>query len=49
VVYVAVKGGQWLDGYFNTQSNFWALILSAFGILIILLLIQNQSKNLNDS
>ena len=49
VVYIAMKGGQWLDGYFNTQSNFWALVLSAFGILIILVLIQNQSKNLNDS
>jgi len=49
VVYTAVKGGQWLDVYFNTQSNFWALMLSAFGIVVILVLVQNQSKNLNDS
>ncbi|MBA22698.1 MAG: hypothetical protein CMP52_05105 [Flavobacteriales bacterium] len=49
VVYAAVRGGHWLDQYFNTQSNFWALSLSALGIILILILIQKQSKHLNDS
>jgi membrane protein YdbS with pleckstrin-like domain len=49
VVYAAVKSGNWLDIYFDTQSNVWALILSAFGVVLVLVLIQKQSKNLNDS
>ncbi|MGB2502174.1 MAG: AtpZ/AtpI family protein [Flavobacteriaceae bacterium] len=48
VVYVAVRGGHWLDQYFKTQSNFWALFLSALGIILILVLIQKQSKHLNN-
>ncbi|MDG1263210.1 MAG: AtpZ/AtpI family protein [Flavobacteriaceae bacterium] len=49
VVYAAIKGGHWLDQYFKTQSNFWALSLSALGIILILILIQKQSKHLNDT
>tara|TARA_B100000768_G_C10996982_1_gene256317 strand:+ start:66 stop:275 length:210 start_codon:yes stop_codon:yes gene_type:complete len=49
VVYAAVRGGHWLDQHFKTQSNFWALSLSALGVIWILVIIQKQSKHLNDS
>jgi hypothetical protein len=49
VIYAAVKLGSWLDLYLKSESNFWALILSAIGIVFVLILIQKQSKNLNDS
>jgi hypothetical protein len=49
VIYAAVKLGSWLDLYLKSESNFWALTLSAIGIVFVLILIQKQSKNLNDS
>ena len=49
VVFAAVKSGNWLDVYFDTQSNLWALILSGIGIILVLVLIQKQSKNLNEN
>jgi len=46
IMYVLTKLGRYTDSYLNNQSNQATLSLSILGIIIIILLIISQTKNL---
>lgn len=46
IMYVLAKLGRYIDSYLNNQSNQVTLSLSILGIIIIILLIISQTKNL---
>ncbi|GLU43186.1 MULTISPECIES: AtpZ/AtpI family protein [Flavobacteriaceae] len=47
VIYLAVKGGQWLDGYFGTEKIFLA-ICTILGVAISIYLVLQQLKRINN-
>lgn len=46
VMFLMVELGQWIGRYWELTSNFPILICCLIGMVIILVLIQKQSKNL---
>ncbi|WP_375325945.1 AtpZ/AtpI family protein [Flagellimonas sp. GZD32] len=47
VIYLAVRGGQWLDGYFRTEKIFMA-ICTILGVAISIYLVLQQLKKINN-
>ncbi|MEH6679615.1 MAG: AtpZ/AtpI family protein [Sediminicola sp.] len=46
IIFLAAKGGKWLDGYFGMQSKTFTIILTMLGVAISLYLVIKQLKNL---
>jgi len=46
VMYLMIQFGYWINRKWEINSNVPVLITSVFGLAIVLLLIQKQSKNL---
>ena len=49
IMYAAVKIGALIDSYYSFSHHTGSLILSGLGLVMILLLIYNQSKKFWDS
>lgn len=48
VIYLAVKGGQWLDGHFGTEKVFLP-ICTLLGVGISIYLVVQQLKKINNN
>tara|TARA_Y100000768_G_scaffold292294_1_gene226221 strand:- start:969 stop:1172 length:204 start_codon:yes stop_codon:yes gene_type:complete len=46
IMYLFIKIGAYIDSKYSFNNDFYSLIFSAFGIIVILFLISNQSKKL---
>ena len=46
IMYLLIKIGSFIDSKYSSNKDFYSLIFSALGIIIILILISNQSKKL---
>ena len=46
IMYIFIKIGKYIDSKYSNNQDFYSLIFSAGGIIIILFLISNQSKKL---
>tara|TARA_X000000368_G_scaffold139771_1_gene109958 strand:+ start:762 stop:965 length:204 start_codon:yes stop_codon:yes gene_type:complete len=46
IMYLTSRLGSWADIYFKNQDNHFSLALSVIGIILIVLLIISQTKNL---
>lgn len=46
IMYIFIKIGKYIDSKLSINQDFYSLIFSAGGVIIILFLISNQTKNL---
>ena len=46
IMYIFIKIGKYIDSKLRINQDFYSLIFSAGGVIIILFLISNQTKNL---
>jgi magnesium-transporting ATPase (P-type) len=46
IIFLAAKGGKWLDGYFGMQSKTFTIILTMVGVAISLYLVITQLKRI---
>ncbi len=46
IIYLAVKGGKWLDGYFQTERKTYIIIATLLGVAISIWVVLQQLKRI---
>lgn len=49
IIYLAVKGGNWLDAHYATEKKYFTVIATLFGVAIAIWVVLQQLKRLNNS
>ena len=48
IIYLAVKGGNWLDAHYETEKKYFTVIATLLGVAISIWVVLQQLKRLND-
>ncbi len=48
IIYLAVKGGNWLDVHYETEKKYFTVIATLLGVAISIWLVLQQLKRLNN-
>ena len=48
IIYLAVKGGNWLDAHYETEKRYFTVVATLLGVAISIWLVLQQLKRLND-
>ena len=46
IMFLLTNAGTWLDNYYNNQSGQFTIALSLLGVILVLIMIINQTKDL---
>lgn len=46
IIYLAVQGGKWLDGNYETDKNIFTVIATLLGVAISIWVVLRQLKNI---
>jgi len=49
IIYLAVKGGNWLDQYYLTEKKYFTVVATLLGVATSIWIVLQQLKRLNDS
>ncbi|GGW38432.1 AtpZ/AtpI family protein [Arenibacter certesii] len=48
IIFLAAKGGKWLDAYFEMESKTFTIIVTLLGVAISIYLVLQQLKRINN-
>lgn len=48
IIYLAVKGGNWLDMHYETEKKYFTVVATLFGVAISIWVVLQQLKRLNN-
>ena len=48
IIFLAAKGGIWLDNYFEMESKTFVIILTLVGVIVSIYLVIQQLKRINN-
>ncbi|BFP41066.1 AtpZ/AtpI family protein [Muricauda sp. SCSIO 64092] len=48
IIYLAVKGGNWLDAHYETEKKYFTVIATLLGVAISIWVVLQQLKRLNN-
>ncbi|WP_086476466.1 MULTISPECIES: AtpZ/AtpI family protein [Arenibacter] len=48
IIFLAAKGGIWLDNYFEMESKTFVIILTLVGVVVSIYLVIQQLKRINN-
>ncbi len=48
IIYLAVKGGNWLDVHYETEKKYFTVIATLLGVAISIWVVLQQLKRLNN-
>jgi len=48
IIYLSVKGGNWLDTHYATEKRYFTVIATLFGVAISIWVVLQQLKRLNN-
>lgn len=46
IIFLAAKGGKWLDGYFQSEKNMYTVIATLLGVAISIWVVLRQLKRI---
>ena len=49
IIYLAVKGGNWLDAHYETEKNYFTVLATLLGVAIAIWVVLKQLKRLHNS
>ncbi len=48
IIYLAVKGGNWLDAHYATEKRYFTVVATLLGVAISIWVVLQQLKRLNN-
>lgn len=48
IIYLAVKGGNWLDAFYGTEKKYFTVIATLLGVAVSIWVVLRQLKRLHD-
>ena len=48
IIYLSVKGGNWLDAHYGTEKRYFTVIATLLGVAISIWVVLQQLKRLNN-